>query len=91
MNILKHKAKSLEVLVELLNTYPIFVVVLECWVRRKAILWLEQCPQDFSMGNEHEILLDLNLEVRGPLLGIIAESLKTSLKLKFEYFPTLDP
>lgn len=45
--------------------------------------WIEANPSLDYMGNEVEILTDLNNEIRGPLLGIIAMSLKLFLRLKY--------
>lgn len=81
--ILRHRVKSQEHLVEFLNYFPVAAFALECWARQKTKVWVDQNPANDFMGNEQEVLSDLSVEIRGPLLGVMATAFGVAVKIHY--------
>ena len=68
-----------------LGSYPVTALALECWVRQRVKWWLEHHQAIETMGNETEVLNDLNVELRGPLLDLTALCFGIFLRVRYDW------
>lgn len=69
-----------------MNNYPIAEFLIQCFGRKIMKDYIDENMGLGLLGNEDELLSDYSAEIRGDLLGYLAEDLKVEVTIHHEDF-----